>query len=85
MAGFLEGTFIVRCRNGHDNQVENITRNHDCDVSGCGAKSVDEGTANVVCPRGHGGPENHVEGVTRQHQCQHPEPSGGICGLPCRR
>ena len=29
MAGFLEGTFIVRCPNGHDDQVENITHNHE--------------------------------------------------------
>lgn len=83
MPGFLEGTFIVRCPNGHDDQVENITHNHDCEK--CGAKAVDDGRANVVCPDGHGGPENHVEAITRQHQCQHPMPGGGICGKQCRR
>ena len=81
--GFLEGTFYVRCKNGHDDKVEDITRNHDCKT--CGEKSVDGGTAIVVCPDGHGGPENRVEGVTRQHQCQTRLPNGGICGKQCRR
>jgi len=80
--GFLEGTWIVRCEDGHDDKVEDITRNHTCE---CGKKSVDGGTAIVVCPDGHGGKENKVEGITRQHQCQHPLPGGGICGKQCRR
>src|SRR5262249_27821308 len=83
--GFLEGTFIVRCKNGHDDKVENLTRNHTCEHEGGGLKSVDGGTAIVVCPDGHGGPENRVEGITRQHQCQTKLPSGGICGKQCRR
>ena len=78
--GFLEGTWIVRCRNGHDDQVDGITRNHDCEK--CGVKSVDGGTADVVCPAGHA---TRVGGVTRDHACSFPLPSGGICGKQCRR
>lgn len=87
--GFLDGTFYVRCSRGHDDKVEGITRNHDCEgrVNGrkCNEKSVDGGTAIVVCPDGHGGPENRVERITRQHQCQTKLPNGGICGKQARR
>ena len=82
MAGFLEGTYIVRCANGHDDQVEDITRNHDCEHDD-DLKSVDDGRANLVCPDGHG--DNHVEGITREHTCNHALPTGGICGKQCRR
>jgi hypothetical protein len=78
--GFLEGTWIVRCRNGHDDQVDGITRNHDCEE--CPEKSVDGGNANVVCPDGHA---THVGGVTRDHLCTHQLSNGGICGKQCRR
>ena len=78
--GFLVGTFIVRCPNGHDDQVENITRNHDCEK--CGAKAVDGGKAKVVCPDGHATP---VEAITRQHKCTQPLPGGGECAKQCLR
>lgn len=81
--GFLEGTYYVRCKNGHDDKVEDITRNHDCET--CGEQSVDGGTAILVCPDGHGGKENQVQGITRQHQCQAKLSGGGICGKQCRR
>jgi len=80
--GFLEGTFIVRCPRGHDDQVEDITRNHDCSHGDCGLRSVDDGRATVLCPDGHA---NHVEGITRQHKCTFPLPSGGECAKQCRR
>ena len=79
--GFLDGTWIVRCRRGHDDQVEDITRNHDCEHD-CDEKSVDDGSANVVCPDGHA---THVEGITRSHLCTYPLPQGGVCGKQCRR
>ena len=79
-AGFLRGTYVVRCYNGHDDIVEGITRNHDCEH--CDAKSVDEGTANVVCPNGHA---TRVEGITESHTCTQSLPNGGVCGLQCRR
>ena len=55
MAGFLEGTFIegtfiVRCQNGHDDQVDSVTHNHDCDE--CGAKAVDADVPNSSARRG---------------------------------
>ena len=78
--GFLRGTWIVRCPNGHDDQVDDITRNHDCET--CDAKSVDGGSANVVCPDGHA---THVEGVTESHACSFKLPNGGICRKQCRR
>lgn len=70
---YLEGTFIVRCTNGHDDRVDGTTANHDCET--CGAKSVDWGAANVVCPNGHA---DLVGGITTQHVCSH-------CGAQCRR
>ncbi len=70
---FLRGKWIVRCVNGHDDEVDGITKNHDCDT--CDKKSVDNGTANVVCPNGHASP---VGGITESHIC--PE-----CDLQCRR
>lgn len=78
--GFLRGTWIVRCPNGHDDQVDDITRNHDCEK--CGAKAVDGGTANVVCPDGHA---TRVTGVTESHLCSYPLPGGGTCGKQARR
>lgn len=71
--GFLTGTWIVRCPAGHDDRVDDTTRNHDCEK--CGRKTVDDGTALVVCPNGHTTP---VGGITVQHKC-------GLCGAECRR
>ena|SRR6516164_4947691 len=78
--GFLRGTWIVRCPNGHNDQVEDITRNHDCEK--CGAKAVSGGSANVVCPVGHA---THVEGITESHICSQRNPDGSMCGRQCRR
>lgn len=69
----LMGTWIVRCRNGHDDRVDDITCNHDCDH--CDDKSVTDGAANVVCPLGH---VSIVGGVTTTHACP-------TCGRECRR
>jgi hypothetical protein len=80
--GFLVGTWKVRCENGHDDQVEDITRNHTCEHSGCGKKSVDGGKAKVVCPDGHA---TQVEGVTRQHKCTQKLDNGGECAKQCLR
>jgi hypothetical protein len=71
--GFLQGTWIVQCPHGHQDRVDDTTRNHDCEK--CGAKAVDDGTAKVVCPVGH---VDGVSGVTLQHQCS-------TCGRQCRR
>lgn len=54
--GFLEGTWIVRCPNGLDDQVEDITRNHNCEK--CGTKAVNNGRANVVCGLDHNSGQN---------------------------
>ncbi len=78
--GFLVGTWVVRCENNHDDQVEALTRNHDCEK--CGKKSVDGGKAKVVCPDNHA---TQVEGVTRQHKCDFKLDSGGECGKQCLR
>jgi hypothetical protein len=75
--GGLEGQWVVRCQNGHDNTVTGITVNHTCETSGCGLKSVSDGEGWVVCPanRDHC---DWVDGVTRQHECE-------TCGTQCRR
>jgi hypothetical protein len=74
-AGYLNGKWVVRCSNGHDDFVDGVTVNHDCSHQGCGAKSVDGGSALVVCPKGDASP---VSGVTGGHMC----PTHGI---ECRR
>jgi hypothetical protein len=71
----LRGTWKVRCPDGHDDIVEGVTCNHDCE--GCGKKAVSGGNARVVCPKGHASP---VSGITESHRC--PEDN---CGLQCRR
>lgn len=80
LAGFLRGTFVVRCGRGHDDIVEGITRNHDCEK--CGTQCVDEGTAYVVCPLGHA---TRVEGITESHNCSFPTGNGSVCNQQCRR
>lgn len=81
-AGFLEGTFYVICpEHKVFDKVEAITRNHDSEK--CNHKTVDDGTAYLVCPDGHWR-DNKVENITRQHECQWKKPGGGICGKQCR-
>jgi hypothetical protein len=95
-AGFLRGKFVVRCSDGHDDTVDGITSNHDCehkDASGheCGKKSVDDGKANVVCPKLHA---TEVSDITESHKCSYKyekdtpddgKKAGEVCGLECRR
>jgi hypothetical protein len=81
--GALEGTFYVYCKKcKRVDKVENITRNHTCENNKCKNKTVDGGTAYVVCPAGHW-KDNKVEAITRQHQCQK-KVGEGICGKQCR-
>lgn len=70
----LIGTWVVRCPDGHDEQVTGITQNHTCH---CGKKSVEDGSGVVVCPDGHTR-DNGVSGITKKHKC-------GECGKECRR
>jgi hypothetical protein len=51
----LIGTWKVRCPNGHDNTVDEITCNHTCDK--CHAQAFKDGEGNIVCPNYH---VNHV-------------------------
>jgi hypothetical protein len=71
----LMGTWIVRCANGHNNEVGGITCNHQCEAGGCNLYSVTDGGAMVVCPNGHA---SGVGGATRSHRCP-------VDGLECRR
>jgi hypothetical protein len=75
MSGFLEGTWVVQCPNGHNNIVSGITRNHTCENDDCGVKSVSDGGAIVVCRSGH---TSGVGNITRHHKCP-------ICEEECRR
>jgi hypothetical protein len=75
--GGLEGAFIVRCQNGHDNIVNGVTVQHNCETAGCGIKSVVDGGAWVVCPVNKNHRPDWCDGVTRQHQCS-------TCGTQCR-
>lgn len=47
----LVGKWEVRCPNGHDDIVDQVTCNHSCQK--CGAKAFSDGVGLVVCPRGH--------------------------------
>ena len=70
----LLGTWIIWCPNGHQDEVNDVTDNHDCTV--CGNQTVNGGAAIPVCPNGH-----HVDivgGVTTSHLCS-------VCGDECRR
>ena len=70
--GFLEGTWIVQCPNGHRDVVDGITNDHSCDE--CGLATVGDGDANVLCRNGH---VSWVSGVTEGHPCPN-------CGQECR-
>ncbi|QJW95380.1 hypothetical protein [Frigoriglobus tundricola] len=82
-AGALNGTYFIRCTAcGRIDKVEELTANHTCENNRCKHKSVNGGTAYVVCPDGHWR-DNKVEGITNQHQCQK-KVGGGICGKQCK-
>lgn len=82
----LYGTFIVRCRNGHDDIVEDGTCNHDCEK--CGVKAFSNGEGYIVCPSGHA---NYVQtGTSRRtamtsYRCRARWPNGAVCQQECRR
>jgi hypothetical protein len=59
----LAGRWKVRCPNGHDDIVDQVTCNHNCDE--CGAQAFKDGEGNVVCPNGH---VNHVVTGNRDQQ-----------------
>lgn len=82
-AGSLVGTFYVYCTKcKRFDKVEDFTRNHTCENGRCKHKTVNDGTAYLVCPDGHWR-DNKVESVTRQHQCQK-RVGRGICGKQCK-
>lgn len=78
--GYLHGTYVVRCPKGHDDRVDDYTRNHKCEK--CGAKAVVNGKAIIVCPDGH---TNQVSGVTESFRCKFKLVGGKLCGKECRR
>jgi hypothetical protein len=47
----LVGTWKVRCPNGHDDTVNDVTCNHVCEK--CHADAIKDGSGCVVCPHGH--------------------------------
>jgi len=51
----LIGTWKVRCLNGYDNFVDQITCNHTCEK--CHAQALKDGEGNIMCPNNH---INHV-------------------------
>jgi hypothetical protein len=59
----LAGRWKVRCSNGHDDIVKDITCNHTCEK--CRVKTFSEGVGDVVCPDGHA---NHVSTGNRNEQ-----------------
>jgi hypothetical protein len=75
----LVGKWRVRCPNGHDDIVDEITCNHNCEK--CHALAFNDGEGNIVCPNNH---VNHVStGSTgergkwmRSHPCSR-------CGEEC--
>lgn len=82
-AGSLIGTFYVYCiKCKQVDKVEDITVNHECENDKCKAKSVDSGTAYLVCPDGHWR-DNKVEAITKAHACSKKLNNGKACAKEC--
>ena len=60
----LNGKWKIRCPNGHDDFVRDITCNHRCER--CRRMAFENGEGNVVCPDGH---VNHVKTGTDAELC----------------
>lgn len=65
--GVLVGSWLVVCSQGHVDQVDGMTSQHDCE-QGPEKGVVDDGRANVKCS--HCGSVESVSGVTSQHTCK---------------
>ncbi|MBV9925669.1 MAG: twin-arginine translocation signal domain-containing protein [Acidobacteria bacterium] len=79
----IYGTWVVRCRNGHDDTVTRGTCNHYCEKSGCREKSFSDGAGNIVCPDSHAnyvntGTSHDPAKVLQSYKCR-------TCGKECRR
>jgi hypothetical protein len=75
----LVGRWKVRCPNGHDDYVDEVTCKHSCEK--CGAKAVSGGDGVVVCPNGHPnrvstGNRGQRESWLRSYKCR-------SCGKEC--
>jgi hypothetical protein len=79
--GCLVGTWWVKCSQGHIDQVDGITCNHDCSQCNFSNKSVDDGTAMVVCPYGHA---TRVQDHTSSHLCSFVNSNGIVCNTECK-
>lgn len=77
----IYGTWVVRCRNGHDNTVTEGTCNHYCE--NCDVKAFSDGEGDVVCPNGH---TNHIStGVSREPDKVLQSYKCRLCNKECRR
>lgn len=79
----MYGTWVVRCRNGHDDTVTRGTCNHYCEKRDCPEKSFSDGAGNIVCPGGHAnyvntGTSRDRDKVMQSYKCR-------TCGKECRR
>jgi hypothetical protein len=64
----LSGTWFVRCPNGHVDQVDDITCQHECNT--CHAQAFSGGNVTVVCPKGHDNPLVNTGSKDQAKQCQ---------------
>ena len=76
----LLGKWKVRCPNGHDDIVDDVTCNHACET--CHANALSGGVGNVVCPNGHAshvstGDRNEQDKWLQSFKCP-------TCGFECR-
>lgn len=79
----IYGTWVVRCRKGHDDTVTRGTCNHYCEKKNCGEKSFSDGAGNVVCPDGHA---NYIStGVSRDRNKVMQSYKCRTCKKECRR
>lgn len=71
----LGGTWVVRCRNGHDDVVTQGTCQHVCEK--CGVQAFSGSVVTVICPAGHANRVDTGEAM-ESHKCSN-------CGKECRR
>jgi hypothetical protein len=78
----LCGTWFVRCPNGHVDQVDKVTCQHECEK--CGAQAFSGGDVTVVCPNGH---DNRLVNTGNRDQTSQWASSlrCRTCGAECRQ
>lgn len=75
----LRGTWVIRCRNGHDDTVTEGTCQHICENDRCREQVFSGNVVTIVCPAGHA---NRIDtgDLMESYRC-----AAQGCGRECRR